>query len=223
MENGDNFEIALQSKEGGRMLSETRLRQLLLVRIFRKRTQYGYCGTQSAALLMSARHFGELYKDTEKHSNCDVSDVPYLDTNLFSYEQTKTVVQHDELLKIGLTLDKMQSLLAAFGIPSRRFHADRSSVDEFRAQAMAALSHQDSSLAVLVNFEMTTMLDGKMKTCGHHSLLGAYHPNTDRFLLLDTSTFYSDRWLKPEEIFLMMDTMDTESGIKRGFLIVGSL
>ncbi|XP_071476120.1 uncharacterized protein [Diadema antillarum] len=211
--------VVLQSPEGQRLLLGTAVRQTLLIRIFSKQFVNGYCGLHSAALLMSARHFGKKYPDTLQHSDCDVSDVPFLDTNMFEFPETNRVMQNENLLREGTTLKEIQELFQAFGVGCERCHTSESSVDEFRSRAMAALSHADSSHGVVVNFEMELNLDGKFIILGHLSPLAAYHEASDCFLLLDTSVHKRELWVPTRDLFEKMNTKDNVSALKRGFVI----
>ncbi|XP_071496467.1 uncharacterized protein [Diadema antillarum] len=222
MNTDQNDDIPLNSTEGLRLLDEANCRQMLLIRIFRKRHKSGYCGAQSAAMLLSARHFGQKHRDSTQHADCDVSDLPYVDTNLFSYPQTRLVMEEEAMVSNGITLPEMEALLEAHGISSKLVHWKDSNPEEFRDLAMAALSHGDSSRGVLVNFEFDMMWQGKSVTIGHHSLLAAYHSASDRFLLLDTFASAQDRWVRTEKMFQMMGTLDKVSGLCRGFLITGT-
>lgn len=211
----------LQSAEGKQLLSDTVIQQILLLRIFSRQFENGYCGVQSAALLMSARHFGGNCPKQELET-CDVSKIPYKDTNMFSFSQTTDVLDEERLLKVGATFKQIRDLFQAHNIPVKMYHADDSSLEEFRKLAKEALSATDSSKGVMINYlYICKMKDNEVIELGHFSPLAAYNGNTDRFLILDTWMVGVDVWVTTKELFNRMNTVDADSGLKRGFLIIG--
>ncbi|XP_072169786.1 uncharacterized protein [Diadema setosum] len=219
MESGDV--VVLHSADGQNLLNDTAIKQILLVRVFSKQRSMGYCGVQTVGLLMSARYFGKKYPDEKEYTDCDVSDVPYKDTNLFSFPETTKVLDEERLRQVGSTMQQLQDLLLAFGIPAKKNHADGSSLDEFRSLAKAALSHTDSSQGVVVNYEYHWKQGDKVVRVGHYSPLAAYHEGTDRFLLMDTWLDGEEEWVKAEELFNQMNTMDSDAKVSRGFILMG--
>ncbi|XP_072170132.1 uncharacterized protein [Diadema setosum] len=213
--------IVLQSSEGQNLLNGTSIRQTLLLRIFSKQLKSGYCGVHTAALLMSARLFGQKYPDERQHCDCDVSDVPFTDTNMFTFKETTRVVTDEVLVKQGATLMDIQELFHQHGIfkQCEIYLTSENNVDDFRSKALAALSHGDSSQGIMINFESNFIHGNKSYTYGHLSPLAAYHEASDRFLLLDTAVQKKEVWVSTEDIYRKMDTRDPTSGRKRGFLI----
>jgi Phytochelatin synthase len=56
---------------------------------------------------------------------------------------------------------------------------------------------------------------------GHISPLAAYNKQTYRFLILDVSRYkYPPVWVKSEELWKAMATIDSASGKTRGFVFV---
>lgn len=213
--------IPLKSTEGQQLLADTAIQQILLLRIFSKQFENGYCGVQSAALLMSARNFGGICPK-EELKTCDVSNIPYKDTNMFSFSQTTGVLDKERLLKLGATLKQIHDLIQAFNIPVKKYYADDSSVEEFRKLAKEALSSSDSSKGIIINYLYNCLIEGdRVIELGHFSPLAAYNENTDRFLILDTWMVGDDVWVTTKELFERMNTIDADSGLKRGFLITG--
>ncbi|XP_071510881.1 uncharacterized protein [Diadema antillarum] len=213
--------VPFESAKGQNLLNDTAIRQTLLVRIFSKQRAMGYCGVQTAGLLMSARCFGKKYPEQREQTLCDVSNVPYRDTNLFSFPHTTAVIDEDRLLRFGITLKQLQELLQSFGLPAKRIYADDTNVDEFRSLATAALSHADSSQGVVVNYEYHWVKDGKTMVDGHFCALAAYHERSDRFLMMDSCLDGQVVWAPTVDIFRQMSTTDSDSGLGRGFLIMG--
>jgi hypothetical protein len=56
---------------------------------------------------------------------------------------------------------------------------------------------------------------------GHISPLGAYSPATDRLLILDVAAYkYPYTWVPVSKLWSAMNTIDSDSGRTRGFLLV---
>jgi len=59
------------------------------------------------------------------------------------------------------------------------------------------------------------------KKGGHFSPLAAYDQKTDRFLMMDVARYrYPPVWIKTNDLFKAMDTLDTSSHKTRGFAVV---
>jgi hypothetical protein len=74
-----------------------------------------------------------------------------------------------------------------------------------------------------VNFVMVNYLRSAIgqKTGGHISPVAAYNEQTDRFLILDVSRYkYPPVWVRAADLWKAMDTVDSGSGKKRGFVLV---
>jgi len=117
----------------------------------------------------------------------------------------------------GLTLSEIGDVLKAHGCRVTVVYASDSSVEKFRQHSIEALSHADSSCAVIVNYHMSTL--GQSPSYGHHSPLAAYHRDTDRFLLLDVWPDTSECWATASGLFAAMNTADDVSGKTRGYCI----
>jgi hypothetical protein len=57
---------------------------------------------------------------------------------------------------------------------------------------------------------------------GHFSPLAADHQESDRFLLLDVACYkYPPMWVKAEDVWNAMNTIDADAKAGRGFVIIG--
>jgi len=117
----------------------------------------------------------------------------------------------------GLTLAEVGDLLKAHGCHVTVVYADDSSVEKFRQHSVEAMSHADSSSAIVVNYHMQTL--GQSLLFGHHSPLAAYHADTDRFLLLDVWPDTSECWATATSLYAAMNTVDGDTGKTRGYCI----
>ncbi|XP_071510880.1 uncharacterized protein [Diadema antillarum] len=212
--------IPFHSDEGRRMLDESPAHQKLLIRLFKEQENNTFCGIQSSALVMSARHLGRKYPKQSDQAECPLEDVPYKEGNMFDFDETKRALDFETIDRDGATMLEIETLLKAHGLPVVKVHVDESSVDEFRTMASSALSLVDSQKGVIVNFDEYDLGQNDF-VHGHFSLLAGYHQPSDRFLLMDTWFNTTDCWVKAEDLFRCMNTFDKDAGKYRGFMIVG--
>ena len=85
-----------------------------------------------------------------------------------------------------------------------------------RARLIAALGQPDSR--VIVNFNRASLgQEGE----GHFSPLVAYDAASDSFLILDVARYkYPPAWVNFTDLDISMRTVDPDSGLSRGVLIV---
>ncbi len=226
--------IHLDSHEGQKLLQESQASQPLLIKLFRKQENNTFCGVQSSALLLSAQHFGAKFPDAASQKDCNLEAPPYLEGNMFSYAETKAAMEEAVVDVKGSTMDQVYNVFKQHGRKVKKYHTETISVDEFRSMALEALSHQDSSWGVIVNYaenQLQTDLRVPLHESfnlpedvivGHFSPLGAYHAATDRFLLLDVWYEAYEVWVKTEDLYRTMQTVDTDSGKYRGCIILES-
>ena len=135
--------------------------------------------------------------------------------NIFT-PATEAVKPKESILKGGMTLDQLGGILAAHGVTVDVHHAGDVDLDAFRDAAVAAIG--DGDHYVLVNYLRKAM---GQEAGGHISPLAAYDADSDRFLILDVSQYkYPPVWVGSEALFAAMDTVDSEEGKTRGYLLV---
>jgi hypothetical protein len=138
---------------------------------------------------------------------------------MFSFPETLSVISESSVNKNGMTLDNVYDLLVAHGCKSvRRVRASDVDPDQFRKDCIEALSHSDSSCGIVVNYHMLTL--GQEGDFGHHSPLAAYHPMTDRLLILDTWPSTKQCWPTVNSLHVAMNTIDSDTGRTRGYCVV---
>ncbi|XP_072045096.1 uncharacterized protein [Amphiura filiformis] len=213
--------IPFHSPEGQQLLQESSAFQTLLTRLFKKQENNTFCGVQSSALLLSAQHFGAKFPDVASQKDCSLESPPYVEGNMFSYTETKAAMDEAKVDAEGCTMEQVYNLFKQHGRNIKMYHADTVTVDEFRSLASKALSHHDSSWGVIANFDEYD-LQQDFTVHGHFSPLAAYHAPTDRFLLLDTWMNTVDVWVKTEDMFAAMKTIDSDTNKYRGFIILES-
>jgi hypothetical protein len=117
----------------------------------------------------------------------------------------------------GLYLAELADMLKAFDLTIDEYHVDNLSTNEFRQLAVAALKSVDRYVVVNFSRDRVTQEGG-----GHFSPLAAYDAKSDRFLVLDTARYkYPPFWVRAEDLWAAMDTVDEAAKAKRGFLIIG--
>jgi hypothetical protein len=129
---------------------------------------------------------------------------------------TEAVKPKAAILNGGMNLDQLGGILAAHGVTVDVHHAGDVDLDAFRKAAIEAIG--DGNHYVLVNYLRSAI--GQEKG-GHISPLGAYDADTDRFLILDVSQYkYPPVWVATEALFGAMNTVDSDGGKTRGYVLV---
>ena len=208
--------IMLSSNEGQKLLSESTCYNSYIHRIFAKQIGISNCGIQSTALLLNSEVLAK--RDRENDHSLENNDIPYTESNMFSFEATTKVATEDYIYKRGLTLEETLNIFINHGKDAEAFHSANSSVDEFRTLAFKALKNTKNGSGVVVNYHMAELGQGQLG--GHHSPLGAYHKDSDRFLIFDTWYDTEECWATTEDLFRSMTGIDKFSGKTRGFLVV---
>jgi hypothetical protein len=120
-------------------------------------------------------------------------------------------------LPAGMTLGELAASMRAFGADVEERPASTGSESTFRDDVRAAVRGQRSAIAV--NFDRARVTPGGGG--GHHSVLAAFHEQSDRVLLLDTAPYkYGFTWLRVGDLFRAMTGSDDASKKSRGYLIV---
>ena len=131
--------------------------------------------------------------------------------------RTDAILPRDTILKQGITLDQMGTLVGVQPVNVTVRHASDASVDSFRSEASSYLAQPGHF--VLVNYLRKTL---GQQTGGHFSPLAAYDKETDRFLILDVARYkYPPVWVKADELFAAMNTKDSDNDDKsRGYVLI---
>jgi hypothetical protein len=118
----------------------------------------------------------------------------------------------------GLTLEELARLLRGHGLQVQTVFAGESDVASFRSAAQSALS--EASTFVVVNYDRKVLAQSG---AGHISPIGAYSPTTDRLLVMDVATYkYPYTWIPVATLWSAMNTVDSDSGRTRGYLLVSA-
>ena len=114
---------------------------------------------------------------------------------------------------LGLTLDEMAQLIRANADLEVTVLRDLT-LEEFRTHLHRA---NDPSFRYLINFNRQPLFGVAI---GHHSPLGGYLPEADLVFVLDVLDQYKPFLAPAARLYAAMDTVDPETGQKRGLLLV---
>lgn len=136
-------------------------------------------------------------------------------TTFFS-PKTAAIRSERQVFYGGMTLDELGKLLTAHGAKTTVVHASDSSVDAFRTEARANV--EGSGDVLLINYYRKTL---EQKGGGHISPVAAYDTESDRFLVLDVSSYkYPPVWVTTALLFKAMTTVDSSASLSRGWVHV---
>lgn len=206
--------IPLDSAEGRRLLeeSETRKGFVSLVCHFVTQDNLTYCGVASSAMALNALGLERPVAEPQ---------APYrlFDQVNFFTEEVKRVVDPSKVGKMGMTLGELGAALGTYPVKVETIHAEGASIAAFRDSARAALA--GDGRIVLVNYLRRAV---GQESGGHISPLGAYHAESDRFLILDVSRYkYGPVWVATKDLWRAMLEVDSESGRSRGYVVVATI
>lgn len=203
--------INLNSSEGEKLLMDSKALQdfFPLSSQFVTQKNQAYCGVASSVMILNAL-------------SIPAPEAPeYAPYHLFTQEnffntQTQKVVTPEVVSRKGMTLDQLGKLLESYSVKAEVHHSADSSLEEFRTLVVKNL--QQPSNFVLVDYLRKAI---GQETGGHISPLAAYNEQTDRFLILDVSRYkYPPVWVKAEDLWKAMATVDSDSGKTRGFVLI---
>ncbi len=206
--------IALNSSEGEQLLLESKTRKDYwpLSLQFVSQKNGAYCGVASGVMVLNALA-------VPAPSAPELGPYKTFTQENFFNEQNQKFLPAQVVSSKGMTLDQLGKLLEAYPVKTAIYHGEKSSLEEFRKIGANVL--QEPNNFVLVNYLRKTM---GQEAGGHISPLAAYSEKTDRFLILDVSRYkYPPVWVKASELWNSMNTMDTDSGKTRGFVVVSAL
>ena len=211
--------ISLYSDEGRKLLaqSDDSFYNAYIHHIFAKQVGRSNCGIQSAALLMSSDILAKRYPGGIQSLSKD--GIPFTESSMFTFEATTKVATEDYIRGRGLTLEESTIILRNHGKSVKAFYSSDSTVDEFRTLACEALKNTKNGSGIMVNYHMGDLGQGSQWR-GHFSPLGAYHTESDRFLIFDTWPDTEECWAKSDELFKSMQSTDPYSNLARGFLVM---
>jgi hypothetical protein len=194
--------IAPPAEEGRRLLtaSPSKVDHGQLDAFLRPQIRRGFCGPATMAAVINAAL---------------QPPVKVTQTSLFT--PAASAIKSELAVSLaGLTLDELAQMLRAHGLVAQVIHSDQSDVDSFRTSVQATLS--EPLTYVVVNYDRPVL---GQSGAGHISPLGAFDPHTDRVLVLDVAAHrYPYTWVPVTRLWRAMNTIDTDSGRARGYLLI---
>jgi hypothetical protein len=204
--------INFNSQEGEKLLIESQSREdfFPLISQFITQNNQAYCGVASIVMVLNS--LGISAPEAAQYKPYRV----FTQENFFSNEKTQAVITAEDVSRRGMTLEQLGGLLGSYDVKVGVYHAADISLDNFRK--LVAENLQQPGNFVIVNYLRKAI--GQEKG-GHISPLAAYNKQTDRFLILDVSRYkYPPVWVKVEDLWKAMATLDQASGKTRGFVVV---
>ena len=204
--------ISADSAAGEYFLFESEAREAYfsLANNFVTQKYQSYCGVASIVMVLNALHIAApAVPEFDPYRTFTQDNV--LD------ERTDAVLSREILLKKGMTLDQLGSLLALYPLQIEVRHAGDATLEEFRASAAKYLATDNHF--VVVNY--LRMAIGQERG-GHISPLAAYDARGDRFLILDVARYkYPPVWVGAADLFDAMNTRDADNQNRtRGFVLI---
>jgi hypothetical protein len=168
-----------------------------------------YCSIASSVMVLNALNIP---------APQDLTYAPhaYFTQDNFFTPAVEKVLPSALVKKQGSSLAQLSQALATFAVTVKTFHSNETSLTEFRQLAKKVI--QEKSGYIIVNFSRTSLGE---TGGGHLSPLAAYDENTDRFLMLDVARYrYPPAWIKTQDLWNAMNTMDKPAAAFRGFVVV---
>lgn len=205
--------IALNAPPGQMLLlgSSARADYFPLAQEFITQDNLAFCGVASSVMVLNslgipapaAAGYGSYHFWTQ--------------TNIWDDPSTKHALDPEQVKRQGMSLDDLADLLRSKGLSVELIYGAKLSLHDFRQLLIKNLNNRNDRL--LINYDR--VLVGQ-KGGGHISPLGAYHPGSDRVLIMDVARYrYPAVWVRSKDLWQAMGSTDSTSKLSRGLLIVG--
>jgi len=151
------------------------------------------------------------------------------------YEETmlNCCLDLEDVKTTGITLRDFRCLAHCQGLSVDLRHCDDASLDEFRVAIEKTCVSRNTEVdfgtgdsedllehVLVVSYSRKVI---RQTGSGHFAALAAFDPVSDSVLILDTARFkYGCHWVKVPLLFEAMDTVDPDTGRKRGFVVLSS-
>jgi hypothetical protein len=115
-----------------------------------------------------------------------------------------------------MTLAQFEGLMQSHGFKTKRIHGGSQSLEAFRA--LVTKNMKDAKDMLVVNYNRKVV---GQKGGGHFSPVAAYNSSADRVLILDVAAHkYAPSWVALSALWSALDTVDSDSKLKRGLVVV---
>ena len=182
-----------------------------LAQWFETQANLAYCGVASAVMALNS--LGVPAPQVPGYASYRF----WTQANAFSIPGSQGFVRPEVVAKEGMTLAQLHGWLAQQPeLEVERFHADRLSLQQWRALLRRTLNDPQDRL--LVNYLRSPL---GQNGGGHISPVAAYDAKSDRVLILDVSRYrYPSVWVSATDLWQAMGTQDSSSGRSRGLLVI---
>ncbi|KAI8063486.1 Phytochelatin synthase-domain-containing protein [Gongronella butleri] len=169
---------------------------------FTTQSEPAYCGPSSLAMVLNA-----LEVDPKRRWKGN--------WRWYSDELLDCCASKEEMKKNGITFDKFACLAKCHSdVIAKR--APNFSLDEFRQDVESIASQSDKFM--VISFSRKTL--GQTGD-GHFSPIGAYNPENEMVLVLDTARYkYPSYWSPLKVLYESMHPVDKETGRPRGYFLI---
>ncbi len=194
--------ISSTSEKGQKLLSESKFSAdySSLQENFVSQSRRTFCGVASSVIALNYLR----------------NNLPIVNQKTIFNQKTRKVIHPFKVALGGMTLAQLNNILQAHQLKTKLVYADDIDIREFRSLGQKNLTNPDDLM--LVNYQRKAL---KQNGGGHISPIAAYHQKSDRFLILDVATYkYPPVWVRTEELWQGMNTVDKISNLSRGFIIV---
>lgn len=203
--------IPLQVPAGQTLLLEATARKDHgpLAQWFETQSNLAYCGVASAVMALNSLAIP---------APAAPGYGPYrfwTQITAFSIPGSGGFVKPEVVAREGMTLAQLQGWLAQRpDLVVERFHGDQLSLLQWRTLLQRSLNDPEDRL--LVNYQRSAL---GQTGGGHISPLAAYDAASDRVLILDVARYrYPAVWVRAEDIWQAMRSVDNSSGRSRGLV-----
>ena len=136
---------------------------------------------------------------------------------------TEAVLRKSDLERMGSTLDQLQLMLKCYSqlvYDVKPVYSDQTNVDKFRADLINGLGSVSNGFFA-INFHRSELGESGG---GHWSPLMSYNEDVDMVLLSDVARYkYPPMWVKVEDLFNSMLTIDDTSNLYRGYIYLSPI
>ncbi len=172
-----------------------------------------FCGVASSTMVLNA-----LVPKEQRPPVPEWKPYLFFAQSVFFTPEVEKIAPRKDVLEKGMTLQQLGDALATFPVRVEVSHASNKSKEAFRRDVKEGLSLRH---CLIVNYLRTGV--GQVGG-GHFSPLAAYHEESDSILILDVARYkYPPSWVKTTDLWNAMNTDDSDSGKKRGYLLVAKL
>ncbi|NMF60771.1 phytochelatin synthase family protein [Pseudanabaena yagii] len=204
--------IPFNSSEGEKLLINSQFRNdyfPLSIHFITQKNQ-AYCGVASMVMVLNALNIAA--PETPEYPSFHM----FTQENFFNSDRTRKVSSASAISRRGMNLERLAQLLESYDVKVKIYHAGDIDISQFR-QLVADNLKQPNNF-VIVNYLRKSI---GQETGGHISPIAAYDQSTDRFLILDVSRYkYPPVWVKAQELWQAIATVDLDGGKTRGFVLI---